>query len=35
VDEIVDHTVMRMLDQCGLELPSLARWSGEMGVGRT
>src|SRR5262245_57260164 len=35
VDDIVDHTVMRLLDQCGLELPSLARWSGEMGVGRT
>jgi 4-hydroxy-3-polyprenylbenzoate decarboxylase len=33
VDDIVDHTVMRLLDQCGLELPSLARWSGEMGVG--
>jgi 4-hydroxy-3-polyprenylbenzoate decarboxylase len=33
VDEIVDHTVVRLLDQCGLELPSLARWSGRMGVG--
>jgi flavin prenyltransferase len=35
IEDIVDHTVLRLLDQCGLELPSLARWSGEMGVGRT
>ena len=33
VDDIVDHTVMRLLDQCGLPLPSDARWTGEMGVG--
>ena len=33
VDEIVDHTVVRLLDQCGVELPSTARWSGQMGVG--
>ena len=32
VDDIVDHTVARMLDQFGIELPGAARWSGEMGV---
>lgn len=33
VDEIVDHTVARLLDQFGLEVPGTPRWSGEMGVG--
>ncbi len=33
IDEIVDHTVARMLDQFGLEAPGTARWSGDMGVG--
>ena len=31
--DIVDHTVARMLDQFGVEVPGAARWSGEMGVG--
>ena len=34
VDEIVDHTVARVLDQFGLEVKGAPRWSGEMGVGR-
>jgi 4-hydroxy-3-polyprenylbenzoate decarboxylase len=33
VDDIVDHTVARVLDQFGLEMRGPARWSGEMGVG--
>jgi len=33
IDDIVDHTVARMLDQFDLEAPGTARWSGEMGVG--
>ncbi len=33
LDDIVDHTVARMLDQFGIEVPGAARWSGEMGVG--
>jgi 4-hydroxy-3-polyprenylbenzoate decarboxylase len=34
VDDIVDHTVSRVLDQFGLDVGGSARWSGEMGVGR-
>ena len=34
VDDIVDHTVARVLDQFGIELRGAQRWSGEMGVGR-
>jgi 4-hydroxy-3-polyprenylbenzoate decarboxylase len=34
VDDIVDHTVWRVLDQFGLDAAGAARWSGEMGVGR-
>src|SRR5688500_11854999 len=34
VDDIVDHTVARVLDQFGVETRGAARWSGEMGVGR-
>ena len=34
VDELVDHTVARMLDQFGIEIPGAVRWTGEMGVGR-
>jgi len=34
VDDIVDHTVSRMLDQFGIEVSGVVRWSGEMGVGR-
>jgi 4-hydroxy-3-polyprenylbenzoate decarboxylase len=33
VDEIVDHTVSRMLDQFGIEVPGMPRWAGEMGTG--
>jgi len=33
VDDIVDHTVSRVLDQFGLDVSGAARWSGEMGVG--
>lgn len=30
--DIVEHTVARMLDQFGIDLPGAARWTGEMGV---
>jgi 4-hydroxy-3-polyprenylbenzoate decarboxylase len=33
VSDIVDHTVARILDQFGVEIPEAARWAGEMGVG--
>lgn len=33
VDDIIDHTVARVLDQFGLDLPGSPRWSGDMGVG--
>ena len=33
IDEIVDHTVARLLDQFGVEVPGAPRWLGEMGVG--
>jgi 4-hydroxy-3-polyprenylbenzoate decarboxylase len=33
VDDIVDHTVARVLDQFGIEMRGAPRWSGEMGVG--
>ena len=33
LDDIVDHTGTRMLDQFGSDVPGAARWSGEMGVG--
>jgi 3-polyprenyl-4-hydroxybenzoate decarboxylase len=28
IDQIVDHIVGRVLDQFGLDMPGLARWSG-------
>ena len=34
VDDIVDHTVARVLDQFGIEMRGALRWSGEMGVGK-
>jgi 4-hydroxy-3-polyprenylbenzoate decarboxylase len=34
IDDIIDHTVARMLDQFGLETPGMSRWSGDMGVGK-
>lgn len=33
VDDIVDYSVARMLDQFGLEVRGAERWVGEMGVG--
>jgi 4-hydroxy-3-polyprenylbenzoate decarboxylase len=35
IDDIVEHTVARMLDQFGLEVPGAVRWTGEMGVGKS
>jgi flavin prenyltransferase len=34
VDDIVEHTVSRVLDQFGLDAGGAERWSGEMGVGQ-
>jgi 4-hydroxy-3-polyprenylbenzoate decarboxylase len=33
IDDIIDYTVARMLDQFGLEVRGAERWVGEMGVG--
>jgi len=33
IDDLVDHTVTRMLDVFGLHDPTAPRWDGEMGVG--
>jgi 4-hydroxy-3-polyprenylbenzoate decarboxylase len=35
INDIVDHTVARLLDLFGIELPEAKRWTGEMGVGAT
>jgi flavin prenyltransferase len=35
LDDIVDHTVARMMDQFGIEVAGTPRWAGEMGVGGT
>jgi flavin prenyltransferase len=32
IEELVDHTAMRMLDQCGVHLDLAPRWNGEMTV---
>ena len=32
IDDLVDHTVSRMLDAFGLDVSGAARWAGEMGV---
>ena len=32
IDDLVDHTVARMLDSVGIEVPGAVRWAGEMGV---
>jgi flavin prenyltransferase len=32
LDDIVDHTVSRMLDHFGIQSPHASRWSGEMGL---
>jgi 4-hydroxy-3-polyprenylbenzoate decarboxylase len=34
LDDVVDHTVARMLDQVGIGIAGVARWDGEMNVGR-
>jgi 4-hydroxy-3-polyprenylbenzoate decarboxylase len=34
IDDVVEHTVSRMLDQFGIPVPDVARWTGEMGVKR-
>jgi 4-hydroxy-3-polyprenylbenzoate decarboxylase len=34
IDDMVDHTVARILDQFGIEAGPSMRWSGEMSVGR-
>ena len=33
LDEVIDHTVLRMLDQFSIEVPGAPRWTGEMRVG--
>ena len=33
--DIVEHTVVRMLDQFGIDVPGAVRWTGEMGVGES
>jgi len=33
--DIVEHTVARLLDQFGIEVPGAERWTGELGVGMT
>jgi 4-hydroxy-3-polyprenylbenzoate decarboxylase len=33
LDDVVNHTVARLLDQFGIDAPGLARWTGEMGTG--
>jgi 4-hydroxy-3-polyprenylbenzoate decarboxylase len=33
VDDVVDHTVTRILDLFGVEVSGAVRWSGDMGVG--
>ena len=35
IDEVVDHTVARILDQFGIDAGPAMRWSGEMSVGRS
>jgi flavin prenyltransferase len=34
VDDVIDYTVARILDQFGIQVESAMRWSGDMGVGR-
>ena len=34
IDDVVEHTVARVLDQFGVDLPAAVRWSSEMGVGK-
>ena len=30
IDDLIDYTVARMLDQFAIEIPGVPRWSGEM-----
>jgi len=34
IDDVIDYTVARILDQFGIQVESAMRWSGDMGVGR-
>jgi 4-hydroxy-3-polyprenylbenzoate decarboxylase len=34
LDDIIEHTVARLMDQFGVENPRAVRWAGEMSVGR-
>ena len=34
LEEVIDHTAMRLLDQCGIHLDVARRWVGEMSVVR-
>lgn len=34
IDDIVEHSVGRMLDQFGIEVPGTVRWTGDMGVSK-
>jgi 4-hydroxy-3-polyprenylbenzoate decarboxylase len=34
VDDVIDYTVARILDQFDIQVESAMRWSGDMGVGR-
>lgn len=33
IDDLVDHTVARLLDQFGVPVPDAQRWTGEMSIG--
>ena len=33
LEDLIEHTVARLLDQVGIEVPGAPRWAGEMGVG--
>jgi 4-hydroxy-3-polyprenylbenzoate decarboxylase len=35
IDDVVDHTVARILDQFGIAVPDAMRWAGEMGIGKS
>jgi 4-hydroxy-3-polyprenylbenzoate decarboxylase len=35
LSDIVDHTVARLLDQFGLDMSGVPRWTGDMGVGKS
>ena len=35
IDELVDHTVVKVLDQFGIHLDLIGRWQGEASLGPT